>query len=57
MSDLKNKIKDDQGFDVNSQKLIFSGKILNDDRTVESLQIKPKDFLVVMVSKVSCVIL
>ena len=57
MSDLKNKIKDDQGFDVNSQKLIFSGKILNDDRTVESLQIKPKDFLVVMVSKVSCDIL
>ncbi|TIC29553.1 UV excision repair protein Rad23 [Wallemia mellicola] len=48
---LKQKIEADQGFAVNTQKLIFSGKILADDRTIESLQIKEKDFLVVMVSK------
>ena len=36
---------------MNTQKLIFSGKILADDRTIDSLDIKEKDFLVVMVSK------
>ena len=32
-------------------KLIHSGKILKDDDTIESCNIKPSDFLVVMVSK------
>ncbi|CAE6435456.1 unnamed protein product [Rhizoctonia solani] len=50
---LKQKVKDAQGHQVEQQKLIYSGKILSDDKTVESLGIKEKDFLVVMVSKVS----
>lgn len=33
------------------QKLIFSGKILENDKTLEAYGIKEKDFLVVMVSK------
>ncbi|TIB64886.1 hypothetical protein E3P77_02914 [Wallemia ichthyophaga] len=48
---LKQLIHDNQGFAVDTQKLIFSGKILADDRSIESLDIKDKDFLVVMVSK------
>lgn len=35
--------------------LIFKGKILNDTATIGTLNIKEKDFLVVMVSKVSAV--
>ncbi|KAG8763076.1 hypothetical protein FRC11_006199 [Ceratobasidium sp. 423] len=48
---LKQKVKDAQGHLVEQQKLIYSGKILSDDKTVESLGIKEKDFLVLMVSK------
>ncbi|KAG9104082.1 hypothetical protein FRC06_005565 [Ceratobasidium sp. 370] len=48
---LKRKVEESQGHAIASQKLIYSGKILADDKTVESLNIKEKDFLVVMVSK------
>ncbi|CAE6407306.1 unnamed protein product [Rhizoctonia solani] len=48
---LKQRIKDVQGHPTEQQKLIYSGKILSDDKTVDSLGIKEKDFLVVMVSK------
>lgn len=51
IADLKQKISDTQGHSVESQKLIFSGKILTDDKTVASCEIKEKDFLVLMVSK------
>ncbi|KAG1732259.1 uncharacterized protein EDB91DRAFT_1152478 [Suillus paluster] len=51
IADLKQKISNAQGHSVESQKLIFSGKILSDDKTVESCEIKEKDFLVLMVSK------
>ena len=34
-------------------KLIHSGKVLKDDATIESCNIKPNAFLVVMISKVS----
>ncbi|KAK0504862.1 hypothetical protein EDD18DRAFT_1398321 [Armillaria luteobubalina] len=50
---LKNKIQDAQGHPVASQKIIYSGKILADDKTVGSCGIKEKDFLVLMVSKCS----
>ncbi|KAI0255161.1 hypothetical protein BJV78DRAFT_1273745 [Lactifluus subvellereus] len=42
VSDLKEKIKDQQGHPVEAQKIIYSGKVLSDDKT---------DFLVLMVSK------
>ncbi|GLB37130.1 putative UV excision repair protein Rad23 [Lyophyllum shimeji] len=48
---LKEKIKESQNHDVASQKIIYAGKILSDDKTVESCGIKEKDFLVLMVSK------
>ncbi|KAG0707363.1 hypothetical protein DFH29DRAFT_897045 [Suillus ampliporus] len=51
IADLKQKISNTQGHSVESQKLIFSGKILSDDKTVASFEIKEKDFLVLMVSK------
>ncbi|KAG2146008.1 UV excision repair protein Rad23 [Suillus bovinus] len=51
IADLKQKISNTQGHPVESQKLIFSGKILTDDKTVASCEIKEKDFLVLMVSK------
>ncbi|WRT70618.1 UV excision repair protein Rad23 [Kwoniella shivajii] len=51
VGDLKKKIQETQTFPTENQKLIYSGKILNDAATVESLKIKEKDFLVVMVSK------
>ncbi|OJA08675.1 hypothetical protein AZE42_01182 [Rhizopogon vesiculosus] len=51
IGDLKLKISNTQGHSVDSQKLIFSGKVLSDDKTVASCEIKEKDFLVLMVSK------
>ncbi|WVQ70571.1 UV excision repair protein Rad23 [Cryptococcus sp. DSM 104548] len=51
VADLKKKIQESQTFPAENQKLIYSGKILNDSSSVESLNIKEKDFLVVMVSR------
>ncbi|TFK81065.1 UV excision repair protein Rad23 [Polyporus arcularius HHB13444] len=51
VGDLKKKIQEAQGHAVESQKLIYSGKVLPDSKTVESCEIKEKDFLVLMVSK------
>ncbi|KAI0730343.1 UV excision repair protein Rad23 [Fomitopsis betulina] len=51
VEDLKKKIEQNQGHAVESQKLIYSGKILPDTKTVEACEIKEKDFLVLMVSK------
>lgn len=49
--DLKKKIQESQGFAPDLQKLIHSGKILNDESLVKDLNIQEKDFLVVMVTK------
>ncbi|KAL8291965.1 hypothetical protein RQP46_001431 [Phenoliferia psychrophenolica] len=51
IGDLKKKIATDQGFAVETQKIIFSGKILADEKTVAEANFKEKDFCVVMVSK------
>ncbi|EIN11651.1 UV excision repair protein Rad23 [Punctularia strigosozonata HHB-11173 SS5] len=51
VGDLKKKIQAEQGHDAATQKLIFSGKVLPDEKVVETLNIKDKDFLVLMVAK------
>lgn len=51
---VKESIQKQQGHAVDLQKLIFSGKILENEKTLEDYGIKEKDFLVVMVSKVCC---
>ncbi|KAJ7647402.1 hypothetical protein FB45DRAFT_893350 [Roridomyces roridus] len=48
---LKSKIEDAHGHAASVQKIIYSGKVLADDKTVQSCGIKETDFLVLMVSK------
>ncbi|KAK7472615.1 UV excision repair protein rad23 [Stygiomarasmius scandens] len=48
---IKAKIEATQSHPVASQKVIYAGKILADDKTLEGVQFKEKDFLVLMVSK------
>ncbi|PFH44930.1 hypothetical protein AMATHDRAFT_72109 [Amanita thiersii Skay4041] len=48
---LKLRIQESQGYPTPLQKIIYSGKILSDDKTIESCGIKEKDFLVLMVTK------
>lgn len=49
---VKQSIQASQGHATELQKLIHSGKILSDDKTLGDYEIKEKDFIVVMVSKV-----
>ncbi|KAJ3489122.1 hypothetical protein NLI96_g2373 [Meripilus lineatus] len=51
VADLKQRIHASQDHPIENQKLIYSGKVLKDDKTVEECNIKEKDFLVLMVSK------
>ncbi|KAJ1970195.1 UV excision repair protein rad23 [Dispira parvispora] len=51
IADVKRKIESDQGFSVDSQKIVFSGKILTDAQTVADTEVTEKDFMVVMVTK------
>ncbi|KAK5107562.1 hypothetical protein LTR62_001005 [Meristemomyces frigidus] len=48
---LKEKISKDKGWEPSTQKLIYSGKILQDDNTIESYKIEEKGFIVCMTSK------
>ncbi|KAK9234159.1 hypothetical protein V1525DRAFT_350690 [Lipomyces kononenkoae] len=48
---VKELIQAEKGWDASQQMLIYSGKTLVDDRTVESYNIKETDFIVCMVSK------
>ncbi|KIO28437.1 hypothetical protein M407DRAFT_14718 [Tulasnella calospora MUT 4182] len=48
---LKEKIEATNGAPIANQKLVYAGKILADEKTVEECNIKEKDFLVLMVSK------
>ncbi|ORY55744.1 XPC-binding domain-domain-containing protein [Leucosporidium creatinivorum] len=49
--DVKNKIESQQGHPVAAQKIIFSGKVLPDDKVVADANFKEKDFCVVMITK------
>jgi len=51
ISDVKEKIAKEKGWEASQQKLIYSGKILQDANTVESYKIEEKGFIVCMVSK------
>ncbi|CEJ89344.1 Putative UV excision repair protein rhp23 [[Torrubiella] hemipterigena] len=51
ISAVKQKISDEKGWDPKLQKLIYSGKILKDEETVESYKIEESGFVVCMVNK------
>ncbi|KAJ2008224.1 UV excision repair protein rad23 [Coemansia thaxteri] len=51
IKDVKQKVESSQGYPADTQKLIFSGKILADTQTVEELKISENDFMVVMTVK------
>ncbi|KAK4455849.1 XPC-binding domain-containing protein [Podospora aff. communis PSN243] len=51
VSSVKAKIQEERGWDPKLQKLIYSGKILQDDKTVESYKIEEKGFVVCVVNK------
>ncbi len=46
--DLKTKIKDQKGFEVESQKIVFKGKATTNTDELDKLGVKEGDFLVVM---------
>jgi UV excision repair protein RAD23 len=48
---VKAKIASEKGGEPSTQKLIYSGKILQDDNTIESYKIEEKGFIVCMTSK------
>jgi UV excision repair protein RAD23 len=48
---VKERIEKDKGWKIADQKLIYSGKILQDANTVESYKIEEKGFIVCMASK------
>ncbi|ROT36008.1 UV excision repair protein Rad23 [Sodiomyces alkalinus F11] len=51
ISSVKEKIAQEKGWEAKDQKLIYSGKILKDEDTVESYKIEEKGFVVCMVNK------
>lgn len=51
IGEVKEKISKEKGWEASQQKLIYSGKILQDANTVESYSIEEKGFIVCMISK------
>jgi UV excision repair protein RAD23 len=51
ISAVKQRISDERGWDPKLQKLIYSGKILKDEDTVETYKIEEKGFVVCVVNK------
>ena len=48
---MKSKVEKEKGWEPTAQKLIYSGKILQDDKTIESYNIQEKGFIVCMIQK------
>ncbi|EED91766.1 Rad23 like protein, partial [Thalassiosira pseudonana CCMP1335] len=53
VAEVKVAIQTNKDLPASSMKLIHSGKVLKDEDKIESCNIKPNDFLVVMIAKVS----
>ncbi|KAK6605772.1 UV excision repair protein Rad23 [Botrytis cinerea] len=53
VSDVKEKIFKEKGWEASQQKLIYSGKILQDANTLESYHIEEKGFIVCMITKIA----
>ncbi|KAM0324380.1 hypothetical protein ACHAQA_008161 [Verticillium albo-atrum] len=51
ISTVKQRISEEKGWEAKEQKLIYSGKILKDEETVESYKIEEKGFVVCMIQK------
>ncbi|KIV98982.1 UV excision repair protein Rad23 [Verruconis gallopava] len=51
IAELKAKVEKEKGWESSTQKLIYSGKILQDDKTIESYNIQEKGFVVCMTQK------
>ncbi|KXJ94298.1 XPC-binding domain-domain-containing protein [Microdochium bolleyi] len=51
VSTIKQRISEEKGWDPKAQKLIYSGKILKDEDTLEKYNIEEKGFVVCMVNK------
>lgn len=51
IAELKAKVEKEKGWEPSIQKLIYSGKILQDDKTLESYNIQEKGFVVCMTNK------
>jgi hypothetical protein len=47
---LKEQLKKDKGFDVDTQKIVFKGKTVNNTDVISSLGVKENDFMVLMVN-------
>ena len=48
IGNLKNKIKDKKGFPVETQRIFYDGKALNDDRTVADYEIQNQSTLILI---------
>jgi UV excision repair protein RAD23 len=52
ITQVKAKVQESQGWEPSTLKFIYSGKVLQDDKTVESYNIEEKGFIVCMTQKV-----
>lgn len=52
VSTVKQMLFESDGLPVVLQKIIYAGKILSDDQTIESIGVKENEFMVVLISKV-----
>lgn len=51
IGNVKKRIEAQENHPISLQKVIYAGKVLSDDKTVEELGVKEKDLMVLMVSK------